>query len=207
MNEITIENLCDFSVKSIKTFDQYIDLFVLSENQNIINNRGNIFLYDNSFKSPKSKKVSDEIFNIKEFFKVDSNTFIYSSEITYKTIDIYIANIIDNNISIKHTINCGEELIYFSEKKKIIFSMDFRYIYLINFNFEIIQKIEIKDLNDDDPYSKKFFNYTELIRNLTSFNDDSIYLEFIFSDCSFLIQYKIIEGEFIEVSRIKIKLL
>ena len=138
LNEIIIENLCDFSVKSIKTFDQYIDLFVLSENQNIINNRGNIFLYDNSFKSPKSKKVSDEIFNIKEFFKVDSNTFIYSSEITYKTIDIYIANIIDNNISIKHTINCGEELIYFSEKKKIIFSMDFRYIYLINFNFEII---------------------------------------------------------------------
>ena len=207
MYEITIENLCDFSVKSIKTFDQYIDLFVLSENQNIINNRGNIFLYDNSFKSPKSKIVSDEIFNIKEFFKVDSNTFIYSSEKAYASYGIFLAKIHNNNINNLQIFNCGKRLIYFSEKKKIIFSMDSNYIYLINFisaKPEVIQKVGLKGLLDE-PYNY-FINHTELIRCLTSFNDESIYLELsTLNYRTFLIQYKLIEGELIEVSRIKMK--
>jgi len=202
--EITIKNLSDINIKKINTFDRLLNLFVLSENKIIIDNYTNISLYDASFES--QKLVSNEIFNINDFIKIDSNTFIYSSGTTYNFHGIFLAKIFDNYIDKLQIINCGNKLIYFSEKKKIIFSIDEKFIYLINFNSaipEVIQKIEQKGFINE-PHNK-FINHTELIRNIISFNDESIYIELSSVDRSFLIQYKIIEGELIEISRIKIK--
>ena len=203
--EITIENLCDCNINTIKTYNGYFNIFFLSKNNIILDNNVKICLYDESFNSPKL--VSKEISKIIELIKIDSNTFIYSSEKAYASYGIFLAKIHNNNINNLQIFNCGKRLIYFFEKKKIIFSMDSNYIYLINFisaTPEVIQKVGLKGLTDE-PYNY-FINHTELIRCLTSFNDESIYLELsTLNYRSFLIQYKLIEGELIEVSRIKMK--
>ena len=189
--EITIENLCDFNIKTITTYDKYINLFVLSENKNIIDDSGKISLYDDSFISPKL--ITNEIFDIKEFLKIDQNTFIYSSKGTF------LVKIIDNKINKIKINNCGYKLIYFSEKKNIIFTHDSNFIYLINFNYkkpEVIQKIEI-NFYENSIYSYNFVDNSYLARYLTSFNDDSIYL--IYN--GFLVQYKIIGSELVEISK------
>ena len=205
MYEITIENLCDCNINTIKTYNGYFNIFFLSKNNIILDNNVKICLYDESFNS--QKLVSKEIYKIIELIKIDSNTFIYSSEKAYASYGIFLAKIHNNNINNLQIFNCGKRLIYFFEKKKIIFSMDSNYIYLINFisaTPEVIQKVGLKGLLDE-PYNY-FINHTELIRCLTSFNDESIYLELsTLNYRTFLIQYKLIEGELIEVSRIKMK--
>jgi len=193
--EITIENLCDFNIKTIATYDKYINLFVLSENKNIIDDGLKISLYDdNTFKSPKL--VTNEIFDIYEFLKIDPNTFIYSSK------SIFLVKIIKNTIYKTEINNCGTKLIYFSEKKKIIFTHDSSFIYLVNINYmnpELIQKIEIK-FSEKNIFWKNHINNTYIIRYLSSFNDESIYLT-----CNdFMVQYKIIGSELVEISKIKI---
>ena len=201
--EITIENLCDFNINTIKAFNEYINIFFLSEDNIIIDNNVKICLYDKSFNSPKF--VSNEISKIKDLIKIDSNTFIYSSEIRYCCYGIFLAKIHNNNINKLQIFNCGKKLIYFSEKKKIIFSMDSNYIYLINFisaKPEVIQIFGLKGLIDE-PYNY-FINHTELIRCLTSFNDESIYIRIKINKKQFLVQYKIIESELVEISRIEI---
>ena len=110
--EISIENLCDFNIKKIATYDKYFNLYVLSEDKIIIDDQNGISLYDETFKSPKL--VSKEIFNIYEFLKIDQNTFFYSSK------GIFLAKIISNKIGKIELNNCGNKLIYFSEKKKIL---------------------------------------------------------------------------------------
>ena len=202
--EITIENLCDCNINTIKTYNGYINIFYLSKNNIMIDNKLKIVLYDESFKS--QKLVSKEISRIIDLIKINSNTFIYSSEIEYNSYGIFLAKINNNNINNLRIMNCGKRLIYFFEKKKIIFSMDSNYIYLLNFiseTPEVIQKVRLRDFTDE-PYNS-LSDHTKLIRYLTSFNDESIYLELRSSSKIFLIQYKIIEGEIMEVSRIKIK--
>jgi len=202
--EIIIENLNDYKNNAIKTYNGYINLFVLSENNIIIDDRKKICLYDNLLESPKL--VTNKIFNIKDFIKIDSNTFICSAEKEYLSYCIFLVKIFDNNIYNLQINNCGKRLIYFSEKEKIIFSMDSNNIYLINFYSstpELIQKFNLTGFIDEPYYS--FINSTALIRNLTSFNDESIFIELNSSKKAFLIQYKIIEGELKEVSKIKIK--
>ena len=86
-------------------------------------------------------------------------------------------------------------------------------LYLINFKSvipEVIQKIEIINNNE----IKKIYNNSNLLKFLDCFNDDSIYINItqnnIYLDSSFyditnLIQFKIIEGELREISRIEIE--
>ena len=190
--EVTIENLCDFNIKMLAIYNIYINVFFLSEDKIIIDDGKEVSFYEESFKSPKL--VSNEIFNIYEFLKIDPNTFIYSS----KGI-IFLVKIINNIIDKFEIKNCGDKLNYFSEKKKIIFTNDNKFIYLINFNSmkpEVIQKVEI--------FSRKYQSYyyirnANITRYITSFNDESIYLK-----CNnYLLQYKIIGGELMEISRIE----
>ena len=134
--------------------------------------------------------------SIYEFLKIDPNTFIYSSK------GIFLVKIIDNKIYKIGINNCGKKLIYFSEKKKIIFTNDDYFIYLINFNYtepEVIQKIEI-NYYEKNIYSYNYIGNAYLTRYLTSFNDESIYL--INND--FFFHYKIIGSELMEISKMKI---
>ena len=199
--EATIVNLCDFDIKEIDTLDGYIKLNILSEDKNLINDEERLVLYDGSFKSQKFISVLEN--GINEFLKIDSNTFIYSSEKLF-LMKIYLVKI-DKDIYHIQILNCGYKLIFFSEKKNIIFTNDERFIYLSNFNssrtdLEVIQKIELKDFC----YQSYNLYNTKLIKCLTSFNDDSIYIKIKFNNKPFLVQYKIIESELVEISRTEI---
>ena len=195
--EVTIENLCDFNIKEILALNGYKNLFVLSKDKNLICDEVGLVLYDESFKSQKLVTYLEN--RIREFLKIDSNTFIYSLG-EDSNIKIFLVKI-DKIIYHIQILNCGNKLVYFSEKKNIIFTNDERFIYLSNFNssridVEVIQKIELKD-----------FCYecnTKIIKCLTSFNDDSIYITIIVNNKRFLVQYKIIENELVEISRIEI---
>ena len=117
---------------------------------------------------------------------------------------IYLVKI-DKDIYDIKILNCGYKLIFFSEKKNIIFTNDNQFIYLSNFKpleigLELFQKIELKDYY----YHPYFSNITELIRCLTSFNDDSIYIGIKINKNLVLVQYKIFESELVEISRIEI---
>ena len=202
--EATIENLCEFNIKEITIFYGYINLFILSEDKILIDGKTELFLYDKSFKS--QKKISSLEDGINEFLKIDSNAFIYSIK-TYYEIIKYLVKIDDKNIYCIPISNCGDRLIYFSEKKNIIITNDNHFIYLSNFNssridLELIQKIELNN-GFFDPYDD-FTNNTKLIRCLTSFNDESIYIRIKSNKKPFLVQYKIIESELVEISRIEI---
>ena len=206
--EATIENLCDFTIKEIATLYDYINLFVLSEDKNLIDYEGKVSLYDKSFKS--QKLVSYFGNGIEEFLKIDSITFICSAKDNFNKY-IYFVKINDNNIYRIQIFNCGDKLIYFSEKKNIIFTYDTKFIYLSYFNsskidLELIQKIELKNIYYDlssYPYNY-FLNTTKLIKSLTSFNDESIYIGVKINKIQFLVQYKLIESELVEVSRLEL---
>ena len=203
LHEITIQNLSDFNIKEIATFNRRIKLFVLSENKNIIDDGQKIILYDDSFKS--SKLFYNKKHDLKEFLKIDSNTFIFSLNENSRSNVIFLAQIIDKNINVVEIFIYGYKFVYFSEKKKIIFSHNTNFIYLTSFNdsrFELIQKIELKD-NYYEPFND-FINNTKLIGCLTSFNDESIYIRIKINNKQFLVQYKIIESELMEISRIEI---
>jgi len=195
--EVTIENLCDFNIKEILALNGYKNLFVLSKDKNLICDEVGLVLYDESFKSQKLVTYLEN--RIREFLKIDSNTFIYSLG-EDSNIKIFLVKI-DKIIYHIQILNCGNKLVYFSEKKNIIFTNDERFIYLSNFNssridVEVIQKIELKD-----------FCYEcniKIIKCFTSFNDDSIYITIIVNNKRFLVQYKIIENELVEISRIEI---
>ena len=196
--EVTIENLCDFNIKEILALNGHINLFILSEDKNLIDNGIKLVLYDKSFKS--QNLVSFLSNNINGFLKIDSNTFIYSLEEGFNINICFVKN--DKVIYQNQIFNCGHQPIYFSEKKNLIFTNDYQFIYLSNFipstiGLELFQKIELKDFY-------YHFNITELIRCVTSFNDDSIYIGIKINKNLVLVQYKIIESELVEISRIEI---
>ena len=196
--EVTIENLCDFNFKEILALNGQIYLFVLSEDKNLIDNGKKLVLYDKSFKS--QNLVSFLSNSINGFLKIDSNTFIYSLEEGFNINICFVKN--DKDIYQNEIFNCGHQLIYFSEKKNLIFTNDYQFIYLSNFipstiGLELFQKIELKDFY-------YHFNITDLIRCVTSFNDDSIYIGIKINKNLVLVQYKIFESELVEISRIEI---
>ena len=151
--------------------------------------------------------------------KINENIFVYSTNFKYNTNNhnkIYIININDKFVDKYILKNCGKNLIYFYENKKILLSHDKYYLYLINFKTvisEIIQKIEMIN-NNQSKYCNVINNDSHLINFLDCFNDDNIYINItesnIFIDSSFyninyIIQFKIIEGELREISRIEIE--
>ena len=128
-----------------------------------------------------------------------------------------IINIDDKFVDKYILKNCGKDFINFYENKKILFSYDNYYLYLINFKTvipEVIQKIEIIN-NNERIFNKPICDVSYLLQLLDNFNDDSsIYIKItqsnILVDCTFyfityLIQFKIIEGELREISKIEIE--
>ena len=206
-----------YSIKKIKSFDSRINLLYLSENKNIVNINNDIILYDNLFEEKKEISLNSKM---NEFIKINENKFACLNSITQE-ISVYTLeeDFIDKNI-IK---NCGKDLVYFLKNKKILISQDDYFFYLINFNSfkpEVIQKIQFKFSNiSNNSYNSSYkknsdSNYiTRLIKLFNFYNDDSIFIEYneeIYKNYSiyritYLVQYKIIEYELIELSRIVLK--
>ena len=204
--EVNIKNLDinNIQIKEINKFEDYISLLVLSNNKNIIYSKFKMYLYDDLFNKEKLiTSYRDWPFNI---IKLNCNTIVYSMGY-----NLYILKIGENIINKNKIKNGGDNIIYYSEKKKILFTQKGNYINLINFNLvfpEIFQRIEI--LSNNQIFVK---NPTKLIKFIGSFNDDSIFAETsqniiidnTFYNVFYIKQYKIIENELKEISSIELE--
>ena len=166
--EITIKDINNYknnyNIEKIKTFDSEINLLILSENKYIVINKNNVILYDNLF---KKEQIIDLAAN--SFMKINQNLFTCLN--SYNHI-IYTIKIEENFIDKYTTKNCGDILIYFSKMKKILFSQDNYFFYLINFNSvipEVIQKIEFRynNINNVNNYHY-YYNYNNNIKNVNN---------------------------------------
>ena len=206
-----LSNEKTFTKNKIKLFNSPFNLLALSKNKNIININNKLVLYDNLFNN--EKLIGTNTNDFYQSLNLDENTFLYSTN----KYQIYIYQLDENNrINKKIIQKCCKEIIYYSEKKKILFSKYLNYIYIINFNIEqpeIVQAIDNRYLNEESNYFDYSIiyniNYNNIIKVLDFYKDDRIYLlkiKTIFKDISnnddnitYLAQYKMIDKEFKEM--------
>ena len=211
-----------YKIKQYKIFDNMIDLCILDENKNIVFDKNKIFLYDDLF--TKEKLIYSAKENYYNSQKINNKLIVFlSRNINKLNILIIEDDFVDK---FESNIIC-EEIISYYGKKKILFTRKKHYISLINFNVaipEIVQIIEITEivpiigispmiydeLNKD--YNIK--NCNNIMKILVPFyesDDESIYINmkqkifrsFSFYKVNYIIQYKIIENELKEISRIE----
>ena len=196
-------------------------LTVLSKDKNIIfDNDRNIILYDDSFYNEASKqlnqKLPGEFSTIDNVLTLDKNNFIFTIKNFNNTEpNIYAINLENENIQKINTNGLTPMPLFYLKNKKLLISFCFEYKYnnikannyfyisLINFAVEKPEIIQMININYYD-ISKKVFYFN-------CFNDDSFYFPIcqqtynkeMFYKVIYISQYKLIKGEFREVSRIK----
>ena len=196
-------------------------LTVLSKDKNIIfDTDRNIILYDDSFSNETSKqlnqKLPGEFSTIDNVLTLDKNNFIFTIKNFNNTEpNIYAINLENENIQKINTNGLTPMPLFYLKHKKLLISFCFEYKYnnikannyfyisLINFAVEKPEIIQMININYYD-ISKKVFYFN-------CFNDDSFYFPIcqqtynkeMFYKVIFISQYKLIKGEFREVSRIK----
>ena len=209
----------NFQYKIVKTFDSRINLFPLDENKNLVfliketpshynhfinekslNNE--IFLYDDLFKNGKLiAKFSGNAYNI---LKIKDDVLVFinniNNHLNIMRIEEFFSDINEANIY------C-ESIISYNEKKKILFTQRNNYICLVNFNLVIPEVNQIFEIN-----SLSATICPNFIKIIEIFNDDFLFLEeqkeqFIdinFYEIKYIVQYKLIENELKEISKIEI---
>ena len=196
-------------------------LTVLSKDKNIIfDTDRNIILYDDSFSNETSKqlnqKLPGEFSTIDNVLTLDKNNFIFTIKNFNNTEpNIYAINLENENIQKINTNGLTPMPLFYLKNKKLLISFCFEYKYnnikannyfyisLINFAVEKPEIIQMININYYD-ISKKVFYFN-------CFNDDSFYFPIcqqtynkeMFYKVIYISQYKLIKGEFREVSRIK----
>ena len=198
-------------------------LTVLSKDKNIIfDTDRNIILYDDSFSNEASKqlnqKLPGEFSTIDNVLTLDKNNFIFTIKNFNNTEpNIYAINLENENENIQkiNTNGLTPMPLFYLKNKKLLISFCFEYKYnnikannyfyisLINFAVEKPEIIQMININYYD-ISKKVFYFN-------CFNDDSFYFPIcqqtynkeMFYKVIYISQYKLIKGEFREVSRIK----
>ena len=196
-------------------------LTVLSKDKNIIfDTDRNIILYDDSFSNEASKqlnqKLPGEFSTIDNVLTLDKNNFIFTIKNFNNTEpNIYAINLENENIQKINTNGLTPMPLFYLKHKKLLISFCFEYKYnnikannyfyisLINFAVEKPEIIQMININYYD-ISKKVFYFN-------CFNDDSFYFPIcqqtynkeMFYKVIYISQYKLIKGEFREVSRIK----
>ena len=154
-----------------------------------------ILIYYDLFNEEKIKLEFNN--RINDYLKINQNLFVLSIKKKIKIISINNEDFIDEDKEI--TINEeGMKFIYYNKKEKILFSMGNRILYLINFNCispEVVQKIEIK-------------NYVDIKYRYYFSEKESIYFYYEenlpFYNTIYLFQFKIIDGELKNISKIEI---
>ena len=213
--KVTIKNLFDKKEINHNNNDNFIlekvielnifeckGVISLSENKNLIFNENKIFLYDESFNFNKIIFTDENNIGLYDYLKINQELIIFSNNWG----SIYIFKIDEDLIDKKKLINAGLKILYFSDKKKILFIVNKNKIYLINFNIAFPEIMQTVQINSSFEYC---FNDTNILKNLYFFNDENIFIEFeekIFKNSSYfnmkyLIQYKIIDNELTEISR------
>ena len=227
LNEVIIKNILNIKknfneniiIKNVKTFDEKINNFlILSPNKNIVFTKYKTYLYDDLFINQKLIN-QDNYYKLYDLLKLNENIFVYS---TWESFDnyngnslsyLYIIKIVGDFIDKKTFKNGGYQISYYSEKEKILITHDIHYIYLFNPNIsELIQKIKIDFKYKVINHKILMTNYNKFIKYFINFDKDNLYFEinekifreFFFYDITYLVQYRIIEKELIELSRIEI---
>ena len=196
-------------------------LTVLSKDKNILfDSDRNIILYDDTFSNQTSQilnqKIPGEYSTIDTTLTLDKNSFIFTVKKFNNTEpNIYTFNLEDENIYKINTNGLTPLPLFYLKKKKLLISFcceykynnikanNYFYISLINFAVAKPEIIQMININYYD-ISKKIFYFN-------CFNDDSFYFPIcqqtynkeMFYKVIYISQYKLIKGEFREVSRIK----
>ena len=196
-------------------------LTILSKDKNIIFDCDrNIILYDDSFSNQTSKilnqKLPGEYSTIDNVLTIDKNSFIFTIKKFNKTEpNIYIIDLDEENIYKINTNGLTPLPLFYMKQKKLLITFCYEYKYnnikannyfyisLINFAIEKPEIIQMININYYD-ISKKVFYFN-------CFDDDSFYFPIcqqtynkeMFYKVIYISQYKLIKGEFREVSRIK----
>ena len=196
-------------------------LTVLSKDKNIIFDCDrNITLYDDSFSNQTSKilnqKLPGEYSTIDNALTIDKNSFIFTIKNFNNTEpNIYSINLDEENMYKINTNGLTPLPLSYMKQKKLLISFCYEYKYnnikannyfyicLINFAVEKPEIIQMININYYD-ISKKVFYFN-------CFGEDSFYFPVcqqtynkeMFYKIIYISQYKLIKGEFREVSRIK----
>jgi hypothetical protein len=194
---------------------------VLSKDKNIIFDcYRNITLYDDSFFNQTSKilnqKLPGEYSTIDNALTIDKNSFIFTIKNFNNTEpNIYSINLDEENMYKINTNGLTPLPLSYMKQKKLLISFCYEYKYnnikannyfyicLINFAVEKPEIIQMININYYD-ISKKVFYFN-------CFGEDSFYFPVcqqtynkeMFYKIIYISQYKLIKGEFREVSRIK----
>ena len=210
----------DNCIINIINVDKIRALVNLSDNQNVVfNSDGLIYLYDGSFKEEKLIGKNPRTFSmVDNSLKINEKSFVYTLKNDQKinTI-IYNMNIEDNNIEIFQIKTNGltPMPLFFIKNKDILISLCYKYKYnnikennyycicLINFKTQIPEIFQIININ--------YYEMSKKMLYFNCFNDESFYFPIsqstykneMFYNVIYISQYKLIKGEFIEVSRIK----
>ena len=171
-------------------------MIVLNENKNIINYQKQLFLYDDSFNN--SKLIDSKSGLLTSKLKINDNSFVYTNNVQN---GIFLATIENNYFNKTKIEDNSTSLLCFLESEKILFSYDNNYIYLINFKTiipEMFQKINMKN--------EKFYCSFNLIKNIFYVSYEKTINKYLsFYENKYNSLYKLLNGEFIEISEIEIQ--
>ena len=196
-------------------------LTVLTKDKNIVfKSNQNIILYDDNFSIENAielnQKLPGEFSTVENVLTIDKNSFIFTIENFNSTEpNIYLIKVDEDSLYKINTNDLTPLPLFYMKQKKILISFCYEYKYnnikdnnnfyitLINFNVEKPEIVQMININYYD-ISKKVFYFN-------CFNDDSFYFPIckqtynkeMFYKVIYISQYKLIKGEFREVSRIK----
>ena len=196
-------------------------LTVLTKDKNIVfKSNQNIILYDDNFSIENAKelnqKLPGEFSTVENVLTIDKNSFIFTIKNFNSTEpNIYLIKVEEDSLYKINTNDLTPLPLFYMKQKKILISFCYEYKYnnikdnnnfyitLINFNVEKPEIVQMININYYD-ISKKVFYFN-------CFNDDSFYFPIckqtynkeMFYKVIYISQYKLIKGEFREVSRIK----
>ena len=196
-------------------------LTVLTKDKNIVfKSNQNIILFDDNFSIENAKelnqKLPGEFSTVENVLTIDKNSFIFTIKNFNSTEpNIYLIKVDEDSLYKINTNDLTPLPLFYMKQKKILISFCYEYKYnnikdnnnfyitLINFNVEKPEIVQMININYYD-ISKKVFYFN-------CFNDDSFYFPIckqtynkeMFYKVIYISQYKLIKGEFREVSRIK----
>ena len=196
-------------------------LTVLTKDKNIVfKSNQNIILFDDNFSIENAKelnqKLPGEFSTVENVLTIDENSFIFTIKNFNNTEpNIYLIKVDEDSLYKINTNDLTPLPLFYMKQKKILISFCYEYKYnnikdnnnfyitLINFNVEKPEIVQMININYYD-ISKKVFYFN-------CFNDDSFYFPIckqtynkeMFYKVIYISQYKLIKGEFREVSRIK----
>ena len=196
-------------------------LTVLTKDKNIVfKSNQNIILFDDNFSIENARelnqKLPGEFSTVENVLTIDKNSFIFTIKNFNSTEpNIYLIKVDEDSLYKINTNDLTPLPLFYMKQKKILISFCYEYKYnnikdnnnfyitLINFNVEKPEIVQMININYYD-ISKKVFYFN-------CFNDDSFYFPIckqtynkeMFYKVIYISQYKLIKGEFREVSRIK----